>query len=333
MKYIIIFFITVSTMMAQKGDLSGVVYYNYQYDFTKDAVNDDSGFSLDRVYLTYQKNISDVLSYKFQADVGQLSTIDDISMTNSGVTFTTKKTQYVMYLKNAKVDWKTSIGKITIGLQGMNVFNVVEKTWGFRFLEKSPMDLHKFSSSADLGLGYSGSISNIHYSFMLTNGSGYKKTDNDKYKKISTQFVYGEKQLFKADGYNAGLIYTLDFYDVDPETTKNKMVFGAFGGYAGHGLRIGGEFDRYIDSGSSITKQIIATYASYKILDNLEGLIYYDMYNANLNAENDSQNYLIAGLNYYATKGLIVTPNIRFTTFANEDDSHIMFKMNFQFKF
>ena len=84
----------------------------------------------------------------------------------------------------------------------MNVFNVAEKTWGFRFLEKSPMDFHGFSSSADLGIGYSGKISKVNYSFLVTNGTGYKKSENDEYKKISTQFVYGEKKLVKQDGYN-----------------------------------------------------------------------------------------------------------------------------------
>ena len=48
----------------------------------------------------------------------------------------------------------------------MNVFNVAEKNWGFRFLEKSPMDYHKFSSSADLGIGYSGKLRLINYNLM-----------------------------------------------------------------------------------------------------------------------------------------------------------------------
>ena len=30
-----------------------------------------------------------------------------------------------IYLKNAKVDWKSPIGKLTLGLQGMNVFNEI----------------------------------------------------------------------------------------------------------------------------------------------------------------------------------------------------------------
>ena len=173
---------------------------------------------------------------------------------------------YYMYIKNAKVDWKTDFGTLTLGMQGMNVFNVAEKTWGHRFLEKSPMDFHKFSSSADMGVGYSGQFSIIYYSLMITNGSGYKNLENNKYKKISTQLVFGEKKLVKTDGYNAGLVYTIEPYS----DTGKISVIRLFGGYAGNGLRVGGEFDMNIDSGDEVTEQIIATYASYKIFDNIE---------------------------------------------------------------
>ena len=62
-----------------------------------------------------------------------------------------------------------------------------------------------------------------------------------------------------------------------------------FGGYAGNGLRLGVEFDMHkeVDEILSwnegigwnpidITQQIIAGYASYKLSDKLEGLIYVD---------------------------------------------------------
>ena len=140
------------------------------------------------------------------------------------------------------------------------------------------MDFHGFSSSADLGIGYSGKISQVNYSLLVTNGTGYKKSENDKYKKISTQFVYGEKKLVKQDGYNVGLVYTMESDDDYPNATQNKNVMGFFGGFAGNGIRLGGEFDTYTNSGTDITQQIIAVYGSYKVSEALECLIYYDMY-------------------------------------------------------
>ena len=149
MKYFIILFTTLTIGISQDGKFSGLVFYNYTYDLTENAANDD-GFGLNRVYFTYTQDLSKGISYKFQTDIE-----------NSDSEFKE------VYLKNAMVNWESPIGKLTIGLQGMNVFNVTEKTWGFRFLEKSPMDKHKFSSSADMGIGYSGILSVINYSVLL----------------------------------------------------------------------------------------------------------------------------------------------------------------------
>ena len=48
--------------------------------------------------------------------------------------------------------------KLSMGMIGLNMFNVQEKTWGHRFVEKSALDLAKWSSSADLGFGISKKI-------------------------------------------------------------------------------------------------------------------------------------------------------------------------------
>ena len=168
------------TCIYSQGTFSGVTYFNYTYDLTQDAEN-DAGFGLKRVYFTYEQKLSENLSYKFQTDIGQIEIFDELIEEAGEITINTKNTQFVAYLKNAKVDWNLgggSLGKLTFGMQGMNIFNVTEKTWGFRFIEKSPMDLNKFSSSADMGIGYSGKFNNLNYSFMYTNGCGYKKSDS-----------------------------------------------------------------------------------------------------------------------------------------------------------
>ncbi len=252
--------------------------------------------------------------------------------TSSGKVSSSSKTQLVAYMKNAKVDWKTSFGKLTLGLQGLNVFSVQEKTWGFRFLEKSPMDLHKFSSSADMGVGYSKTvIDNLHLSAIYINGSGYKAVENDSHKKLSTQVVYGEKKLVSKDGFNAGGTFTYEPYDNDAGT-QSKTVFGVFGGYAGGKLRVGGEFDRFTDGGKEVTKQIIAAYGNYNISDKIDAYGYLDLYDANTDTDGDSQTYIIVGVNYHPTKGLIIAPNIRLTT-PEEGDGEMLFKLNFQFKY
>jgi len=317
MKYFLSMLLLLSMAISQNTTLSGLGYYDYTYDLTENSINDE-GFTLRRVYFTYKNNISEDLSIKFQTDVGEVGGDERLTA----------------YLKKAQVDWKSSLGKITLGMQGMNMFNVTEKNWGLRFIEKSPMDKHGFSSSADMGIGYSGQYSNINYSVLMTNGSGYKKQENDKFKKISFHGVYGQPKLVKEDGYNIGIAYSMEPYEDDSENSFNKTAMSLFAGYAANKLRIGGEYDMHTDSNSEISKQIMALYLSYKVMDNLEGLVYVDMYDPNIDSDKNGETYIIAGLNYYATKGLIVTPNIRLTSFEDMDvESTNVFKINFQFKF
>ena len=348
------------TAVYTQGTFSGTTYFDYTYDLTKDADN-DAGFALKRVYFTYQQELSEGLSYKFQTDVGQLEVVninDDEQLDG------TKKTQFVAYLKNAKIDknfyfafppvwnsgdaWNLGKGKLTIGLQGMNMFNVTEKTWGFRFLEKSPMDKYAFSSSADMGIGCSGNLNNFNYNIMYTNGSGYKKSETDRHKKISAQLVYGEKKLVEKDGINIGTSFSIEPYDIEDDeeniTTENKTVMAFFGGYAGNGLRVGAEFDMHTDAGTDVTQQIIAAYGSYKISDTLEILASIDLYDPwtesiddedteDIDEAKDSETNVIAGINYYPAKGLTITPNIKFNLLEAPGGEGFQFSVNFQFKF
>ncbi|OUW61006.1 MAG: hypothetical protein CBD58_03905 [bacterium TMED198] len=101
------------SMMLAESKISGVSYFGYSiYNIDTEAENDKfRGFELDRVYFTYKKKISDNTSFKFQAD-----------MQNKGQA-------YYMFIKNAKFDIKfAGNSKLTIGMQGMNMFNIAEKT-------------------------------------------------------------------------------------------------------------------------------------------------------------------------------------------------------------
>ena len=347
MKKILFVFLALSIILPQ-GKISGIGFYNYSHNV---SIPDERSFSFDRIYLTYKNNISDDISFKFQTDVGRLVLVEE---DDNGSIILGNKSNLFTYIKKAQLDWKLSFGKIILGMQGMNIFNVTEKNWGFRFIEKSPMDKHNFSSSADMGVGFSSKFKSLNYSILFTNGSGYKKEENDFFKKTSIQLVYGQKNLSKNDGFNLGFSFSTERYSLDIENPLSvdhgTDVISYFIGFSRNRFKIGGEFDTYL--GSSVggdhnndNRQILAFYSSYKIMDNLEGLVYVDMYDPiglshtlfgvfpNTKTGKNSETYIIAGLSYYPTKGLIISPNIRMTSFENGSDTEIMLKMNFQFKF
>ena len=299
--------------------IGGLVFYDYSYQMNKEEDNNE--FELRRVYFTYTRALSDRIVYKFQTDVGRTGNDDRLTA----------------YLKNAKVDWKTAAGTITIGLQGMNIFNVQEKNWGYRFIEKSAMDQRTFASSADLGIGFARSFSkNVHFSLLATNGRGYKHSENDSYKKVSTQLFYGSKKIVGKDGYNVGVILTYEPYDLAGDagvkTKQSKSVTGVFAGMTKGKVRIGADYDLLKDNGLDITKSIISVYGILAVQPNLNLFARFDQWDPNTTIDDDGESYIIAGVDYLPVKGFYIAPNFRLIN-PQIGDVVKMVKVNFQVKF
>ena len=200
--------------------MSGKVFFNHTINLGEDGSN---AFNMKRAYLTFANNVSDDLSYKLTYDIGS----------NEG------GSAYTAFLKVAMVKWKSRLGDISIGMQGMNMFKTMENTWGHRFIAKMPMDAYKFSPSADLGIGVTRSFGLVSISALIMNGGGFKKAETDSHKKLSFHAVYGEYKLNKKDGFNAGLSFSYEPYDKDSVTVENTSIMGLFGGYAGNRIRAG----------------------------------------------------------------------------------------------
>jgi len=309
-KWNIILLIAFSSLVAQ--DIKAKVFFDYTDSSDSSKVDE---FALKRVYLTFSKSISDELSVTIQTDVDTNSSPKNI------------------YLKNAKVDWKTLDGNIVIGLQGMNMFKVQEGNWGKRYLDKTIMDRFKYSSSADIGIGYYHSKDKFHGSILITNGAGFKKSETDSHKKLSLQFIYGNTNLSKSDGFNVGAVLSHEPYDRDGEVTipeepageHSKKVFGVFGGYAKDNLRVGAEWSQLDDSGlltGNYNNNLTSVYCNYALNNKQSLIVKYDMVSGNKDA-----NYALVAMEFAPTKGLMVSPNVR------SNDGTTAIGVNFQFQF
>jgi len=196
------------------------------------------------------------------------------------------------------------------------MFGVQEKNWGYRFIQKSPMDLYGYSSSADLGIGYSNTSGPLYSSILVTNGAGYKKPESDEYKKVSLNVVYGDMKLGKSNGYNAGIALSFEPTDTDP-----TQVLGVFGGVQFNVLRVGGEFTKKDDGTNSTT--LTSLYGNFTVGSSLALIGRLDVY--------EKDQFIIAGVNYMPESALSIAPTIRYS--ANEgSDATKMVIVNFQFK-
>ena len=305
-----------------KDGISGKVYYEWLYPAGPHA-EEPNEFSLHRVYFLYEKHLWEDIKVKLLADVARPGSAWNV------------------YQKYAYLQYGTSMGNLLIGLQGMNVFNITESNWGYRFLAKSSMDNHHFASSADMGLGFAGTFAErVHLHLTITNGGGYKHVEDDKHKKLAVQAVFGEKDLPHHPGFNAGVAFSNEPYDFTPDTTESLTesisVLTAFGAFATKSLRIGGEFDREMDSGAH-TRQIMAVYFDFGVraISSLNMNIFgrVESYNHDVDKPEDGEVNLILGVNIFPIKAFNIAPNIRYHSPATGDAGLTAFQLNFEFKY
>ena len=109
-------------------------------------------------------------------------------------------------------------------------------------------------------------------------------------------------------------------------------MVSVFGGFAGMGLRLGGEYD--MQTKDSYKSNIISGSANYTVRDNIDIFARYDMFDDNDDTNKNGENYLVTGIVLTCDGGISVAPNLRMVNYENTDkDSGVEYKVNFQFKF
>ena len=174
-------------------------------------LKDDNGFWFRRLYLTFDKAMTDRLDMRLRFEM------------NSAGDFTSDQ-QLEPFAKDAWVRWKfTDQHQVHLGLSPTPNMNVVDAFWGYRFLEKSLLDLQRIGATRDLGVAFRGSLGSgqkVRYHFMLGNGSSTRgETDRGKGTQASL-------------GYYPNDSLILEFfsdYDQRPEADRN--TYSAFLAY------------------------------------------------------------------------------------------------------
>ena len=310
MKKIISLITILSLCLANDGTISGVTYFDYTNS------EDVSSFNFKRQYFNYSIKKSDDLKFKVVFDVGNTGKIDG------------EDNRLDAFLKKAQIDYNCDWWKTSLGVIGTNTYGVQEKNWGYRFIEKSPLDLNGFASTADLGIGISKTLpSNLHLSLQFVNGEGFSKPQSDKHHKTSLNVTYGESNILKNAGYNAGIAYSTEDTDVDPITMTS-----VFGGYAADKFRFGLEYDMLSNNGAEHT--LTSFTSNFKYSDKINVFARYDLIDDNNEDAMNGENFLIAGLTLDCGNGFIIAPNVRVKSFEDEAiDSENEYKISFQFKF
>ena len=181
------FIILSSICSAQKaedesgGKISGYMFGDFYYniDHHNHEIKDQDGFWFRRIYFTYDYRINKSFSTRLR-----------LEMNNEGDYASSKA--MIPFVKDAYLEYKFNLQKAYFGITPPPTFNLIEKFWGYRSVEKTALDQQRMASSRDFGLALKGQFDRagkFEYHTMIGNGSGNKQ-EIDKGKSFMTSISY-----------------------------------------------------------------------------------------------------------------------------------------------
>lgn len=352
-RIILIFFALTSFSPAEdepKGKIHGYTFGDYYFILGNhnSGLKDRNGFWFRRIYLGYDYKISDAFSSRLRLEMNQ----------QDGFIDGEEPAIIVPFVKDAYLKWKAGNHSVIMGLSETPTKRLVEKIWGYRSVEKTPMDLQKMGSSRDLGLAAEGLFDDggmVKYHVMLGNGSG-TKNETHRGKKLSGALSFYPVKEIIIEGL---------FEYVDNKPGETWTTFQGFAAYKTDAFRVGVQFAQQKRSGVKQTNNkgedneetitlddfdvsLISGFAVVKVSDGLNVLIRVDqMLKLNPSAEeisyipmsNDAKSLLvIAGLDYSPAKNVHIIPNVEMVSYAKPKDmerldSDIIARVTFYYVF
>tara|TARA_B100000686_G_scaffold335065_1_gene403192 strand:- start:436 stop:1392 length:957 start_codon:yes stop_codon:yes gene_type:complete len=296
-------------------EISSQVFFDLNMSSQKGVY---SAFHLRRAYLNFTEKISDELSFRLTTDAGT-STIDG---------------RINVFIKMANITWNTPIGSFIIGPQSTNYFGPNKKTWGYRFIEKFPGHLYDFSQSADLGVSWKKYFNQFFIHLAAYNGTGFKKPDNDRHKRISLLVSQGEQNLLVNSGRNWGGIFSFEPYSANSNKVSMVYRLGGFAGYSKKSLRLGYEFHLEHDEGLNHQERILAFYGNISKTEKFSLLGRVDIYQSSVGHPEMRKNILLMGLSYNPSSNFQISPNVRYIIYnTNMLEPYWVGRLSFNYEF
>jgi hypothetical protein len=149
------------------GKFSGYMFGDYYYFFQnhKSDLNDQRGIWFRRIYFTYDYKINSSFSTRLRLEMGNEFNFEEANT-------------MIPFVKDAWFKYKFSSQSLIIGISPTPTFQLIEKIWGYRSVEKTPLDLQRMASSRDFGLALKGKFDEkgmFNYHVMFSNGSSNKQ--------------------------------------------------------------------------------------------------------------------------------------------------------------
>jgi len=307
---------------------SGYMFGDYYYV----AANHDStyqgqrGFWMRRIYFTYDHMISKRFSVRLRMEMNSPD-------------FTKDPAKLTPFVKDAYLKLKLRRLDFIFGISPTPTWDLIEHFWGYRSVEKTPLDLQKFGHSRDFGIALKGKIDpekRLGYHLMYANGEG-NKSENNKFKKL----------MGAVDLKLAHLI--VQIYGDWEQGAENKDVY-TYQGFLGlkfKRLKVGTHYARQIRKTSANkhdTYDIASGFLTFYLRKRIRFLLRYDkMYNRSpqgisyIPFAQAKSNLLIAGIDFSPNKLVHLIPNIEYVFYEEtkgyKPDPDLYLRLTFYYKF
>ncbi|HSQ36252.1 MAG TPA: hypothetical protein VLQ89_09720 [Candidatus Binatia bacterium] len=288
-----------------EGKFSGLMFGDYYVALNHHdaAIENNNGFWLRRVNFTYDKSLNEQFAMRFRLEM------------NSPGDFKTAATM-VPFVKDAYLAAKLGKHTLMLGLIGTPLYDTLDEYWGYRPMEKTPIDLFKFGNSREFGLGLKGALdakNTLTYTVVVGNGNGIKaETDRGK-------AVYGRLNFQPV----AALFFELYADHTDVGNDSSITVFQAFSGVKGKwgrsGLNFGVRNSTQADARSTL--KFVSVFGVVKLSPRIDLVARFDrLLDPNPNgskidyipmANGVEANVVLAGIGWSLNENVKIIPNIK----------------------
>ena len=328
---VVLLLVTFLPVRAENGKISGEVFGDYYYISQSNNADLEgrNGFWLRRIYFTYEMKLTEKISGRVRFEASH----PDGLRSSAG--------KAVPFIKNAYLKWKMGNHTLYIGLVETPTWNQIEKIWGYRSVEKTPLDLQKMGSSRDVGLALAGKLDNngkVNYYLTFGNGKG-KESDNDKGKQVTLALgFYPAKNLY------------LEFYgdwNDKPENTDWFTLQG-FAAYKSEKGRLGIQFTHQTRKGNTdLNLELLSIFGAVNLSKKTALFARVDkMFDPNPKAGDISyipfspeakSTLIIGGLDFKVNPKVSILPNVEVVLYddanGNKPKSDVIPRVTFFFKF
>lgn len=210
-----------------------------------------NGFWFRRIYFTYDHTLSPAFSTRFRLEL------------NSAGDFKSNL-KLTPYVKDAYLRWTRSGHSVLVGISPTPTWEYIESFWGYRSIEKTPLDLQRFDGSRDFGVALMGGLgggARLRYHVMLGNGSD-TGSETDKSKVVRGSLGYRAANGAVVEAY-------ADWQDRPGRA--DRSTWQVFAGYQRPDWRMAVHFAqqarRSATGGSTARLEILSSFAAAKVAE------------------------------------------------------------------